>query len=53
MLEISPIQKRVLVDSLEDIAANKIMALFDRNDPKDLVDLYFFLTKKNIKLKPF
>ena len=41
----------ILVDSLEDIAANKIMALFDRNDPKDLVDLYFFLTKKKYKTK--
>jgi len=33
------------VDSLEDIAANKTMAYFDRNEPKDLFDLYFLLHK--------
>jgi len=31
----------VLVDSLEDIAANKILALADRFDPKDFVDVHF------------
>ena len=36
----------ILVDSLDDIAANKMMAHFDRNDPKDLYDLYFLFTKK-------
>ena len=36
---------RVYVDSLEDIAANKTMAYFDRNEPKDLFDLYFLLHK--------
>jgi len=41
----------ILVDSLDDIAANKVMALFDRSDPKDLVDLYFILIKKNYKVK--
>ena len=41
----------ILVDSLNDIAANKVMALFDRSDPKDLVDLYFILIKKNYKVK--
>lgn len=35
----------VYVDSLEDIAANKTMAYFDRNEPKDLFDLYFLLHK--------
>ncbi|MDI6883329.1 MAG: nucleotidyl transferase AbiEii/AbiGii toxin family protein [Patescibacteria group bacterium] len=35
----------ISTDSLEDIAANKVMALFDRTDPKDLVDIYFILTK--------
>lgn len=35
----------ILVDSLDDIAANKLMALFDRNEPKDVVDLYFLFTK--------
>lgn len=35
----------VYVDSLEDIAANKTMAYFDRNEPKDLFDIYFLLHK--------
>lgn len=35
----------VLADSLEDIAANKVVAYFDRNEPKDLFDIYFLLTK--------
>lgn len=35
----------VYIDSLEDIAANKVIAYFDRNEPKDLFDLYFLLTK--------
>lgn len=40
----------VFIDSFEDIAANKVMAFFDRNDPKDLVDLYFLLTKGDYKI---
>lgn len=35
----------VLSDSLKDIAANKTLAYFDRNEPKDLFDIYFLLTK--------
>ena len=35
----------VLVDSLDDIAANKTLALIDRNEPKDAFDLYCILTK--------
>ena len=35
----------VTVDSLDDIAANKLMALVDRDEPKDVVDLYFLFTK--------
>lgn len=31
------------IDSLRDIAANKLMAMLDRFDPKDFVDLYFIL----------
>ncbi|MBT9171417.1 MAG: hypothetical protein DDT18_01792 [Actinobacteria bacterium] len=41
----------IWVDSLEDIAANKTMAFFDRNDPKDLCDIYFLLTKKKFDVK--
>jgi len=43
--------QRIFIDSLEDIAANKVIAFFDRNDPKDLVDLYFLLVKKKFKVK--
>lgn len=43
--------KGILVDSLDDIAANKVMAFFDRNDPKDLFDLYFLLAEKRYKVK--
>lgn len=35
----------ISVDSLDDIAANKLMAMFDRNEPKDVFDIYFLLTK--------
>lgn len=41
----------IFIDSLEDISANKVMAMFDRNNPKDLVDIYFLLTKKKIKVE--
>ncbi len=33
----------VKIDSVRDCAANKLMALLDRFDPKDFVDLYFLL----------
>ena len=33
----------VLVDSLEDLAANKTMALVERHAPKDAVDIYFLM----------
>lgn len=39
------------VDSLDGGTANKLMALVDRNDPKDVYDIYFLLTKKNYTLK--
>jgi len=39
-------RKGIFVDSLDDIVANKTMAFFDRNDPKDLCDLYFILKTK-------
>ncbi len=31
------------IDSLLDISVNKLFALFDRNEPKDFVDLFFIL----------
>ena len=33
------------IDSLRDILANKLMALTDRRDAKDYVDLYFLFKK--------
>lgn len=41
----------LLVDTLPDIAANKVMAYFDRNEPKDLFDLYFLLTRKKYSVQ--
>ncbi|MCX6718696.1 MAG: nucleotidyl transferase AbiEii/AbiGii toxin family protein [Candidatus Staskawiczbacteria bacterium] len=37
--------KNIKTDSLRDIAANKLMTLLDRFDPKDFVDIYFLLSK--------
>lgn len=44
---LAPLQKTdgIFVDSLLDIAVNKLFTLFDRNEPKDFVDLYFLLQK--------
>lgn len=41
----------VLTDSLRDIAANKTLAYFDRNEPKDIFDIYFLLTKGKFTTK--
>jgi len=38
--------KGVRADTLKDMAANKTMAYFDRNEPKDLFDLYAIITQK-------
>jgi len=38
----------VFIDSLEDIAANKLIALLDRSEPKDVFDLYFIFTSTKI-----
>ena len=46
-------KRRVLgiwVDSLTDLAANKTLAYFDRNEPKDLFDIYFLLTSGKFSL---
>jgi len=39
------------VDSLEDMSANKVMALFDRIEPKDFVDIYFIIQNAGISLE--
>ncbi len=41
----------VFIDSLDDIAANKTMAYFDRNEPKDLFDIYFLIHKRGFSPK--
>lgn len=41
----------LMIDSLEDLSANKLMALFDRIEPKDFVDMYFILKKTDISLE--
>ncbi len=40
----------VLIDSLEDLAANKTMAAIERHEPKDVVDVYYLVTKRKMSL---
>jgi len=39
----------IQVDSLLDIGTNKLFTIFDRNEPKDFVDLYFILQEIPLK----
>lgn len=39
------------VDSLEDIASGKFMAMIDRIEPKDFVDLYFIFQETEVSLE--
>lgn len=48
VLEESLVKDGIRVDSLRDISANKLMALLDRFDPKDFVDLYFILQTSSL-----
>lgn|SRR3989344_5389042 len=41
----------IKVDSLENIAVNKITAIFGRTDQKDFVDLYFLLKSNKFNLE--
>lgn len=45
---LSPLTKfrGLSIDSLPDMAANKVMAYVDRNQPKDLLDVYTLLTQE-------
>jgi len=43
------IKDGIMVDSLIDMAANKTLALIDRDDPKDVFDLYNLLKKKHME----
>lgn len=40
--------QNVVVDSLENIAANKLTAILGRSEPKDFVDLYFILLREGL-----
>lgn len=39
------------VDSLENIAIGKLLAIFGRTAPKDFIDIYFLLKQKRVKFK--
>jgi predicted nucleotidyltransferase component of viral defense system len=43
--------KNILIDSLEDISANKVLSLFDRDEPKDVFDIYFLIKKASLSSK--
>jgi len=45
--EEGPMVEGIAIDSLKDIIVNKIMAVTDRRDPKDFVDLYFALKSQS------
>lgn len=49
---LKPLERRkgIFVDSLADIAANKTLAYFDRNEPKDLFDLYYLINKSGFSV---
>ena len=40
----------VLVDSLENIGSNKVLAIFGRTEAKDFIDLYFILQETEFTL---
>ena len=41
----------ILIDSMFDIGVNKTMAMFDRNEAKDIFDLYFLVADKHLQVK--
>ena len=43
-------QEGIMVDSLDDIAANKLRTIFERMETKDFVDLYFLMKEKGFTL---
>lgn len=47
-LKKTKIIKNIKIDSFRDISANKLMAMLERFDPKDFVDLFFILKKRNL-----
>lgn len=49
-VSISPLKRsgNILVDSIEDIATNKVSAIVDRDQPRDMFDLYKILSISDI-----
>lgn len=43
--------KRIRVDSLRDIVANKLSAVVERTEPKDFVDLWFLLRRDDLSIE--
>lgn len=43
----------ILIDTLQDLCANKTFALLERREPKDIFDIYYLLEKTKWKLKKF
>ena len=41
---------QIKVDSLLDIATNKVQTIFERQEPKDVFDLYWILKKEKVSL---
>ena len=41
----------IFADSLEDLAANKTMAVVDRHEPKDVVDIFFLMRDRKFDSK--
>lgn len=48
-LEPPKIIDNLRIDSLRDIEANKLMAMLERFDPKDFVDLFYLLQSTNLE----
>lgn len=44
------VSRGLLIDTLPDMAANKVMAYLDRNQPKDMLDVYTLLVQKKFTL---
>ena len=42
--------KNLKLDSLEDIATNKILSLYQRNDPKDVFDIFCILQNTDLSI---
>lgn len=40
---------KIIIDSLKDLAANKLHACFERSEPKDIFDLYWIIKKKKYR----